>query len=138
MESEQYGKADYYQIDFANIGVPVYMRKHSRFPQHFPCFVRAEFYLCDEERDEVLKLENMGLGVDSSYPFGLGLEIQQIWFKEISGQVLTFCVYYLSDYNYVLDVILVNGDKITRVRSDVFVPDQSRFVLTEGRIFWTR
>ena len=137
VENEQYGKTDYYQIDFANIGVPVYLRKHSRFPPHFPCFVRAEFYLCDEEWDEVLKLENMGLGVDSSYPFGLDLELQQIWFKEIGGQVLTFCVYYLSDYNYMLDVILVEGDKITRVRSDIFTPDQSRFVLTEGKIFWT-
>lgn len=137
VESEQYGKAEYYQIDFANIGVPVYMRKHNHFPPHFPCFVRAEFYLCDEEQNEVLKLENMGLEVDSSYPFGLDLEIQQIWFKEIDGQVLTFCVYYLSDYNYVLDVLLVDGDEITRVRSDAFVPDQSGFVLTEGKIFWT-
>ena len=77
----------------------------------------------------------MKLGDYSSYPFDI--EIQQIWFKKINGQVLTFSVYYLSDYNYMLDVILVNGDKVTRVRSDIFTPDQSRFVMTEGRIFRT-
>lgn len=132
--SAKYGMIGFYQVDLANIGVPVYIKENFAFPPRVPWFNRPWFCLYDEEQDEILELENMKLGNYSSYPFDI--EIQQIWFKKINGQVLTFSVYYLSDYNYVLDVILVEGDKITRVRSDAFVPDQSRFVLTEGRIYW--
>lgn len=119
----------FYKIDFANIGVPVYMSKGGHFPM-YNWSIWTRFYLHDGKHDMVLELENLG-------SYWTNRNMVQIWFKEIEGKVLTFRVYYISDYNYVLNVMLVEGDQITQIRNDVFSPDKSRFILTEGEIFWT-
>ena len=118
----------FYKVDFANIGVPVYMNKSGK---HYPYrwYVSTAFYLYDEKQDKILELESLG-------NFGKGAYSPvQLWFKEIDGKVFTFRIYHISGYDYVLNVILVEGDKITQVRNDFFVPDKGRFVLTEGKIF---
>lgn len=119
----------FYKIDFANIGVPVYMSKGGHFPM-YNWSIWTRFYLHDGKHDMVLELENLG-------SYWTNRNMVQIWFKEIDGKVLTFRVYYISDYNYVLNVMLVEGDQITQIRNDVFSPDKSRFILTEGELFTT-
>lgn len=119
----------YYKIDFANIEIPVYMLKSSTFPPR-GWHIRTEFYLYDKKQDAVLELENLG-------SYWIWNNMVQIWFKEINQKVLTFRVYYVSDYSYVLNVILIEGDKITQIRNDIFSPDKSRFTLTEGEVFFS-
>ncbi len=58
----------------------------------------------------------------------------QMWFKEMEGKVYTFCLYHVSDYNYMLNVVLLEGNKVNRVRTDILSP-QRHFVLTEGEKF---
>ena len=56
-----------------------------------------------------------------------------MWFEEIGGKVLTFQIYHYTDYSYMLHVLLVEGDKVTQVRTDIFSPERS-FIVTEGEI----
>ena len=54
-----------------------------------------------------------------------------MWFKKIDGKVFTFRIYHVSDYNYVLNTVLVEGNHVMQVRNDIFSP-QRKFVITEG------
>lgn len=119
----------YYKIDFANIGIPVYMIKSGTFPQ-IGWYIRTEFYLYDKKQNMILELENLG-------SYWTWNNMVQIWFKKINQKVLTFRVCYVSDYSYVLNVMLIEGDKITQIRYDIFSPDKSGFTLTEGEFFYT-
>ncbi|MBP3475837.1 MAG: hypothetical protein J6K48_05915 [Lachnospiraceae bacterium] len=126
-----YYENHYHKIDFANIGVPVYMRKSNFIPSNSLCWhATGEFYLYDKAQDSAIALENMDLS------WSPNIELVQIWFKEINEKVLTFRVYHISDYNYVLNVMLVEGDKVTQIRNDMFSP-RRRMVITEGEIFHT-
>jgi len=58
----------------------------------------------------------------------------QIWFKKIDGKVFTFILHHISDYNYMLNVMLIEEGVITIVRTDIISP-QREFVLTEGEVF---
>lgn len=128
-----YSENHYYKIDFANIKLPVYMRKSNFIPSNGLCWhAKSEFYLYDTVQDSVIVLENMEL---PDYQQA-DRELVQIWFKEISGKILTFRIYHISDYNYMLNVILVEGDKITQIRNDIFSPRRT-MVIREGDIFHT-
>lgn len=119
-------------IDFANIGVPVYLEKSNLIPSntYMTWLLRARFYLCDEQ-GELTELEHLELN-ESSVPSELTLV--QLWFHEIDGKIYTFRLYHVCDYNYVLQTVLIQGEELTPIRSDLILPQRS-FVLTKGAIF---
>ncbi|MDE7435991.1 MAG: hypothetical protein K2N01_09295 [Lachnospiraceae bacterium] len=119
-------------IDFANIGVPVYLEKSNLIPSntYMTWLLRAKFYLCDEQ-GEMTELEYLQLN-ESGLPSELTLV--QLWFHEIDGKIYTFRLYHICDYNYVLQTVLIQGEELIPIRSDLILP-QRTFVLTKGEIF---
>lgn len=121
-----------WRIDFANSGVPVYLAKGLCFPDtaHGSLFLMANFYVYDSQTDSSIELTGLKLDRESSED----IRLIQLWFKEINGEVFTFRIYHISSYNYVLTVSLIEGDKITQIRTDLLLA-QKKFVLTEGEKF---
>lgn len=76
-----------------------------------------------------MKLDKLETGYSASAAGEISLV--QMWFKKIEGKVYTCCLYHVSDYNYVLNIFLLEGDKIIRVRTDMICP-QRQFILMEG------
>lgn len=132
----------YFQIDFASIGVPVYMRKSSFIPSSSgkEWFLRARFYIADPERGAVETIEDLeeleNLRIENDEPPKSRMSLVQLWFKEIGGKVVTFRLYHVSDYNYLLNVILIEGSHITQIETAVCSPHRS-FVLLQGQEFTT-
>lgn len=124
----------YYKTDFTNIGLPIYIRKSNHIPSDYRStwYLKAKFYIYDLETNSAMELDN--LEINNYSPSGT--KLVQMWFKEIEQKVFTFRVYHISDYNYMLDVILLEGDKITEIRTDIFSPYRI-FKLTEGQEFIT-
>lgn len=122
----------YYKIDFANLGIPVYMTKSIFTPSDYRStqHLRAKFYIYNYQDDSYVELENLELG---KY-LPLDIELEQMWFKKINNKVLTFRVYHISDYNYALNIALIEGDNVTQLRTDIFSP-QRKFEIVEGDLY---
>ena len=128
-ENDRYYSNTYHQIDFTNMGIPIYMRKSNHMPSNYYttwCLI-SRFYLRNPLNDSILTLENMKISFDHEP------ELVQMWFKEMDGKVYTFCMYHVSDYNYMLNVVRLEGNQVNRIRTDILSPQRS-FVLTEGEI----
>ena len=126
-ENDRYYSNTYHQIDFANMGIPIYMRKSNHEPSNYYttwCLI-SRFYLRNPLNDSIVTLQNMEI------PFDYEPEIVQMWFKEMDGKVYTFCLYHVSDYNYMLNVVRLEGNQVNRIRTDILSP-QRGFILTEG------
>lgn len=65
-----------------------------------------------------------------------GIKLVQMWFKEFNEKVYTFRIYHICDYNYMMNVVLLDKDKVNQVGTYVLLP-QRGFVLTEGEVFTT-
>lgn len=119
----------YHKIDFANLGVPIYIRKSNHIPSDYRStwYLKAKFYIYDSQNNSAIELNNLELG---KY-LPQGIELVQLWFKKINDKIFTFRIYRISDYNYMLNVILLEGNKITQIRTDIFSP-QRTFKLTEN------
>lgn len=130
---ERYFSNEYYRIDFANIGVPVYMRKSSFIPSSYRdgWHLRSNFYLQNPDDDAITELDKLEIGYSTSMGEPA---LVQMWFKEIKGQIYTCCLYHVSDYNYVLNVFLLEGEEITRMRTDMICPKR-HFILIEGEVY---
>ena len=107
-------------IDFANCGCPIYMQKSNYVQSKMPWHIRTTFSLYDEARNETMALENMELNDMNTTENNL--ELVQLWFKKIAGRVLTFRIYHVSDYNYVLNVSLLQLNEVIQIRNDVISP----------------
>lgn len=122
----------YHKIDFTNTSIPIYIRKSAHVPSNYRTtwHLKSKFYIYDTETNMVIELEKLELG--EQYP--LKNALVQIWFKKIDGKVFTFILHHISDYNYMLNVMLIEEGVITIVRTDIISP-QREFVLTEGEVF---
>ena len=120
----------YYQIDFTNMGIPIYMGRFIYTPSNYytTASLVSSFYLHNPLDDSFVTLQNMKIS-GSSEP-----EVVQMWFKEMDGKVYTFCMYHVSDYNYMLNVLRLEGNQVNRIRTDILSPQRS-FVLTEGEFY---
>lgn len=126
-----YAGNKYHKIDFTNIGIPIYMRKFNFYPSnyHTTWHLKSLFYLQNPQDDLIVKLQNMEVNYcipDSAKPV-----LVQMWFEKMDGKVYTFCLYHVSDYNYMLNVVRFEGNEVNRIRTDILSP-QRHFVLTEG------
>jgi hypothetical protein len=125
---EEHPWMKYRKVDFANIGIPIYMRKANHVPSNYNStwYLKVRFFLYNSD-DSVIELDNLEI-----YDFTRSKhKLVQMWHKEIDNKVYTFRIYHVSDYNYVLNTILVEGDNVTQLRNDIFSPIR-KFVLTEN------
>ncbi len=83
----------------------------------------SEFYIRDSQKDSFIELEKLRLDQETSRE----LKLIQLWFKEIGGKIFTFRIYHISSYNYVLDVSLIEGDNVTRVRTDLLLAQKNMY-----------
>ena len=120
-----------YKTDLANCKIPVYLCKNLYTPSDIKsrCHLKIQFFLYDSEKDSVAELEKLSINDDGGW-----LNLVQMWFQEIGGKVYTFCVYHITDYNYMLDVVLLEEDRITHVRTVLLLPER-KFVLMENDSF---
>jgi len=49
--------------------------------------------------------------------------------------ITTYRIFHAFGYTYVLNVVLIEGNKITDIRNDIFSPKR-KFALSEGGIFF--
>lgn len=127
----------YNKIDFLNIGTPVYIKKSNHTPYgansaNSMWYLKCDFKIRNRETGSLIKLDNMEIG--EYIPSDFDPILVQMWFKESEDKVYTFCLYHVCDYNYVLNVLLIEGDKVSRIRTDIISPKR-QFALTEGEIF---
>lgn len=124
-----------YKMDIANCDVPVYFWKTEYSPSNIGTaeFLRTKFYLYDAQTDSALELERL----NNEFEAPRDIRLVQMWFKEIEGKVYTFRMYHVSDYNYMLNVMLLEQDKVTQLKAYLLLP-QKEFVLTEGEVFTTK
>lgn len=129
-QTEEYYKTEYYKIDFLNTGIPIYITYATYVPSNnnFAWHKRIHFYLNHPQYNIAVELKQMALADEP------GPELVQLWFKELEGKVYTFCLYHVSDYNYVLNTVLFEENRMSRVRTDILCP-QRYFTLTEGERF---
>lgn len=122
-----------YQADLANCGTPVYLWKAMFIPSssHAQEYLRIRFFLFDREENAERELDQL-----SQYDMTGGIRLFQMWFREIGGKVYTFRMYHVSDYNYLLNVMLLEQDRATQVRAYLLSP-RWEFVVTEGEVFTT-
>ncbi len=120
---------EYYKIDLANIGIPVYYNKSNHIPSNKrnKWSLRSEFYLLDPITDTAMQLEKLSF----SNNYMNDKRIVQMWFKKFGNKIYTFHIIHYSDYNYILTIDLIEGDKKTQVRQDILSPSR-KFILTEG------
>ena len=124
----------YFKVDMMNTGIPVYFSKYNLIPStsRDKWTIRAQFYLRDEERHVLMELQSLEVN-EMFYDFH-DVRIVQLWFQEIDNKIVMFCVSHISDYNYALNVILLEGSNATQIRTDIFAP-QRKFEITEGHVF---
>lgn len=125
----EYGGRD--GIDFTNTGIPVYMERTSFVPSNgLKWHLNVKFYTSEKQTERTEELERLDIA-DGVGNYGL----VQLWFKEIEGKVVTFRLYWVADYCYMLNVILQEGNEITTLRNYLLVP-QKELILTEGNVYW--
>lgn len=120
-----------YKMDIANCNMPVYIWKTEYTPSNIGTseYLKIRFYLYDPQTDSSVELDRL-----SEDEWSNGINLVQMWFKEIDEKVYTFRIYHISGYNYMLNIILLERDKVNQLGTYVLLP-QSEFVLAEGEVF---
>ncbi len=135
-ERESEGSAyEMYRMDIANCGCPVYLCKDMYLPQEDGGGIKyldVDYFYLDNEKNYFRKLEKLSIPI---WAYGEVGFLVQIWFKEMAGKVYTFRVYNLSNYNYLMNIALVEGDKVTSVGT-YFLWPKKQFVLEERQVFY--
>ena len=126
----EYPSREIYQADIANLGIPVYMQRIRKWS--FENDYEVNFYLRDPQTNMLLELDQLSIKEDNTNC----LKLVDIWFKEIDNKTLTFSIYHVSDYSYMLNIVLLEGGEARPVQSWLLLPVKE-FVLTEGEAFST-
>ena len=125
----KYPSAEVYQADVANLGFPVYIQWCRESNGY-----EIRFSLMDSKTNMLQELEQLSID-EGSHP--LALRLVDMWFKEIDGKTLTFSLYYVSDYSYLLNAVLLEGGEAKPINAWILLP-QREFVLSEGEVFSTK
>ena len=123
-EYEKYVKAD-----MANIGIDVYFQKKIFIPSNtaFSAYYKTDFYLWDVMTDEVLKIDALEIKNKDKK------QLVQLWSKKFDDLTYVFKIFHLENYEYALEVSLLNGNSTASIRTDVILPI-CRFELVEGNV----
>lgn len=115
-----------YPVDLANCDRPVYVWKGHDSDRANSLQVR--FYYVDYRTGDRVEFENAGI---DGYGGDNGMDLIQMWFKEIEGKVYTFRLYYVSDYSYMLNVSLLEKSNVKMVRTYLLSPEKA-FIVEGG------
>ncbi len=92
-------------------------------------YLDVNFYLYEEERDEFVLVDKW----NSSDGYSNPLQREQLWCEEIGGKVYTFQLFRSEGYTYIFEVLLLEGNEITILQKEVWVP-QRGMIFEEGEI----
>lgn len=120
-----------YKIDLANCNLPIFLWKTEYVPSNTRTseYLKIKFFYYDEVKKTFCELKELNQD-DWSYHINL----VQLWFKEIGEKIFTFRLYHINDYNYMLNIVLIEENEVTQIRNYIVIP-QRKFVLLEGEIF---
>lgn len=125
-EGLKYQRDTVYKADIANLGIPVYMQRIGNGPRGW----LVNFYLKDPWTDMPLQLDQLSIT-----EHGIGsLTLVNIWFKDINDKTMTFSTYYVVDYSYLMNIVLLEGGETKQIQTWFLLPVRE-FVLEEGRVF---
>ena len=112
----------FYEIDFNNDGIPEYIDKRFWFPSNYTTLhiVNNTYKFTDTRIISI----NGGFTEE-------GINLVQLWFKEIEGKTYTFRLFLTHGYNYFLNVSLIENTDVTQVQSYIIAPE-SKFVIESG------
>lgn len=82
------------------------------------------------QEDERVELENLRVDENTAR----GMEVVQMWFWEIEGKILTFRLYHISDYQYLLNTSMGENGRMKTLRNDLLIPRRG-FVVEEGQVY---
>jgi hypothetical protein len=117
------GDYDYYEIDFNNDGVVEYVEKRFWFPSNYTTLhLQNNTYKFTDKR--IVSI-NGGFSEEE-------ITLVQLWFKKIEGKVFTFRLFLLYEYNYLLNVALIEDTDVTQVQNYIIAP-KSEFVVSSGQ-----
>lgn len=117
-----------YKANIANLNLPVYIQKEYVMPSDGSSqYFQISFYYYDSQKKSYEKLSN--LSVDNRSQEDLRLE--QLWFENIDNMTYAFRLYHVSEYNYLLNILLLQGSNVTMIETYALSP-MRKFVLTEG------
>lgn len=123
----------YLSVDLMNMDIPVYFCKRIYLPSNYSTsmHLNVSFALYDNDKEEIYVLDELEYDLVST---NNEKQLIQIWFKELDGLVYMFQVFHLSEYNYLLNVACVQGNKVTHVYQELLFP-QFGFEIQEGEIW---
>lgn len=126
----EYPSRKIYQADIANLGIPVYMQMVGAWEAKRDYGVN--FYLKDPQTNMLLELDQLSIKKDNTSC----LRMVDVWFKVVDNKTLTFSMYYVSDYSYMLNIVLLEGGEVKPLEAWLLLP-KKEFVLIEGEVFTT-
>lgn len=126
----RYPTGEVFQADIANLGIPVYMQRTRTWSAETDYAI--DFYLKNPQTNMLLKLDQLSIKEDNTSC----LRLVDIWFKVIDNKTLTFSMYYVSDYSYMLNIVLLEGGEAKAIDAWLLLPKRE-FVLIEGEVFTT-
>ena len=115
-----------YKMDIANCSMPLYISKHRKCYDYTEEYLEVRFIYYDSQTASYEELEQL------SYSDGglSNINLVQMWFKEIQGKIYTCQVYHADEFNYMFQMVLLEGNRSSIVRTAVIAP-QRKFVVME-------
>lgn len=124
-------------VDITNTEIPVHVQKQLLVPVVYGFYdrstLRMDMYYSMEPSDdgtvwEIRELQYERMTESENL-------LVQMWFEEIGEKVYTFQVFYIDHYSYLLNVLLIEGDQVTRIGQTIATPDRE-FEFIEGTVFY--
>ncbi len=119
----------FYKLDMANCGLPLYFSKDKKIYDYTGEYMDARFFYYDSQEKSYKELEQLGYSNG-----GLSnINLVQMWFKEIGEKIYTCQVYHVGGYNYIFQMLLLEGNRSSVVRTAI-IPAKKKFVVMEEKI----
>lgn len=115
-----------YKMDIANCGTPLYISKHMKAYDDRKAYLDIRYLYYDSQTASYEELDRLG------YSNGgvANINLVQTWFKEIGGKSYTCQVYHVGEFNYIFQMILLDGTKASTICTALIAP-QREFVVTD-------
>lgn len=115
-----------YKMDIANCGMPLYISKHMKVYDDRKAYLDIRYLYYDSQTASYEELDRLGYsngGVDN-------ITLVQTWFKEVGGKNYICEVYHVGEFNYLFQMVLLEGTKASIIHTAMIAP-QREFVVTD-------
>lgn len=112
-----------YKMEITGSSTPLYMCKEMHLTENSELerkYLEVNFFYFDMKSAFFRQQEGLSIPkVDAGVP---GACLIQMWFKEMEGKVYIFRIYNLSDYNYMMSIVLADGSTVRPLKRYFLLP----------------